>query len=260
MPKPSTHKISPLEILHDDADVVVVNKPAHLAAIPGRGEDDSVIEMLGRQIGLPSSGKTDPRVRVVHRIDKDTTGVLLFAKHIDAQRHISHQFQNNTVLKEYLALVVGKVGEQSGTIDRPLAPHPTAVGRMAVSKHGRPARSDWKIEQSFRRFTLLRVFPKTGKTHQIRVHFADYGHPLAIDTLYNPAQQAADPNERFGIFLSDHKRGYRAARNAEERPLIARLTLHAHRLTLNHPNGQTMTFEAPPPKDFRSVINQLSKL
>jgi 23S rRNA pseudouridine1911/1915/1917 synthase len=255
MPKPAP----PLEILHQDDDIVVVNKPAQLAAIPGRGETDSVLERLGRQINLPSGGKADPRVRVVHRIDKDTTGVMLFAKHVEAQRFISHQFQNNTIGKEYLALVVGKLSEHEGTIDRPLAPHPTAKDRMSVSKHGRPARSDFRVEQSFRRFTLVRVFPKTGKTHQIRVHFADYGHPLAIDPLYNPAQVTVG-DERYGIFLSDHKRGYRPARDEPERPLISRLTLHAHRLTIGHPSGQSMTFEAPLPKDFRSVINQLSKL
>src|SRR3954466_8075660 len=95
-----------LEILWSDADAVAVNKPAGLATIPGRGETDSVLERLARQINLPSSGTTDPRIRVVHRLDKDTTGALLFAKNVQAQRHLSHQFQNNTVEKEYLAIII----------------------------------------------------------------------------------------------------------------------------------------------------------
>src|SRR4051812_17201083 len=94
-----------LEILGETDDWVAVMKPAGLATIPGRGEDDSVLERLGRQLRLPSGGSADPRVRVVHRLDKDTSGVLMFAKHAAAQRHVSHQFQNNTVRKEYLALV-----------------------------------------------------------------------------------------------------------------------------------------------------------
>jgi 23S rRNA-/tRNA-specific pseudouridylate synthase len=122
---------------------------------------------------------------------------------------------------------------------------------MAVSRHGRPAVTRWQIEQAMRRFTLLRVFPRTGKTHQIRVHLAHLGHRLAIDPLYG----TPDP-----ILLSQHKQHYRPTRDEEERPLIARLTLHAHKLTFDHPSGSgRMTIEAPPPKDFRATVAQLSK-
>lgn len=243
-------KPDPLEILHDDPVIVAVNKPVGLAAIPGRGETDSVLERLSRQLGLPCTGKSDPRIRVVHRIDKDTTGVMLFAKHIDAQRALSHQFQNNTIGKEYVAIVVGRIEADEGVIDAPLAPHPTIRERMSVVKKGRPARSEWKVESRPRRFTVVRVFPKTGKTHQIRVHFAHIGHPLAIDPLYG----SGDP-----ILLSQYKRNYRPTRAEEERPLISRLTLHAHRLTFTHPNGSTLTLEAPLPKDLRATIAQLNK-
>jgi len=122
-----------LDALEMTGDYVAVNKPAGLATIPGRGEEDSVLERLGRQIGLPSSGTSDPRVRVVHRLDKDTSGVLLFAKNVETQRHLSHQFQNNRVEKEYLALVCGRPGEREGEIDAALAPHPGAARRMAVT-------------------------------------------------------------------------------------------------------------------------------
>jgi 23S rRNA pseudouridine955/2504/2580 synthase/23S rRNA pseudouridine1911/1915/1917 synthase len=244
-------KIKPLDLLHDDADLIVVAKPAGLAAIPGRAETDSVLEQLSRQVGLPCTGRADPRLRVVHRIDKDTTGVMLFAKHLQAQRMLSHQFQNNTIEKEYVALVAGKMVENEGVIDAPIAAHPTQRDRMAVRKNGRPAVSAWRVEQRLRRHTVVRVYPKTGKTHQIRVHFQHIGFPLAIDPLYG----SPDP-----ILLSQHKRGYRPTRGEEERPLIARLPLHAFRLSFDHPRGGRVTIEAPLPKDLRATINQLSKL
>ena len=108
MKKKQSDADGPLEILAETPDWVAVAKPAGLATIPGRAETDSVLERLGRQLGLPSSGTDDPRVRVVHRLDKDTSGVLLFAENTATQRHLSHQFQHNTVEKEYLALVVGR--------------------------------------------------------------------------------------------------------------------------------------------------------
>jgi 23S rRNA pseudouridine1911/1915/1917 synthase len=175
---------APLEILAETADWVAVAKPAGLATIPGRGETDSVLERLGRQLGLPSSGTEDPRLRVVHRLDKDTSGVLLFAKNTATQRYFSHQFQNNTVAKEYLAIVVGRPQQPEGEVDAPLGRHATDPKRMAVTKHGgRPARTGWKLEQTFRGYALLRCFPKTGKTHQIRVHLKHAGLPLAVDPL-----------------------------------------------------------------------------
>ncbi|CAN5413704.1 RluA family pseudouridine synthase [soil metagenome] len=239
-----------LEILFDSPDYVAVAKPAGLATIPGRAEDDCVIERLSRQINLPCTGTVDPRLRIVHRLDKDTSGVLLLAKHLPAQRQVSHQFQNNTIQKEYLALIAGRPTEDSGEIDAPIAVHPTVKTRMCVTKHGRRALTVWKVEQRFRQGTLLRVFPKTGKTHQIRVHLASIQLPLWIDPIYGSDQP---------IFLSKVKRNYRPS-DHEERPLISRLTLHAHRLTFVDCSSATVTIEAPPPKDFSSVIRQLSKL
>jgi 23S rRNA pseudouridine1911/1915/1917 synthase len=240
-----------LEILFDDANVVAVNKPAGLATIPGRDESDSVLQMLARQLGLPSSGSTDPRLRVVHRLDKETSGILLFAKNLDAQRHLSHQFQNNTVAKEYLAIVQGHPKQESGQIDAPIAPHPTVKTRMAISMHGRRALTFWKLEQRFRDFSLLRCFPKTGKTHQIRVHLASIGVPLAVDPIYNQKAGA--------IFLSQIKRDYRASSREREKPLIERLTLHAERIRFCGVDGQQVEIIAAAPRDFRAACNQLAR-
>ncbi len=248
-------KSDELSLLFSDDNLVAVSKPAGLATIPGRGETDSVLERLAAQLGLPHTGQADPRVRVVHRLDKDTSGVLLFAKNVEAQRHVSHQFQNNLIGKEYVALVHGRPSEPEGDIDAPLAPHPTSPKRMTVSKQGRPARTRWRLEETFRNVALLRCFPKTGKTHQIRVHLKHAGMPLAIDPLYNPPRPDAKP----GLRLSQFKHGYRPTRGEEERPLIDRLTLHAHRLTFTNLNGETVTIEAELPKDLRATLNQLRR-
>jgi 23S rRNA pseudouridine1911/1915/1917 synthase len=245
-----------LDVLFDDADFTAVNKPARLATIPGRVETDSVLEMLGRQLNLPATGTADPRVRVVHRLDKETSGVLLFAKNSAAQRFVSHQFMSNTTEKEYLALVAGRPVESSGRIEGDLAPHPKAAHVMAVVKHGgRPAITEWVIEERYRDCTLLRVFPKTGKTHQIRVHLKHIGHPRRIDALYNTPRPGTEP----GVFLSKFKRHYKPNRGQAERPLIDRLTLHAEKLRFAHPNGQMVELVAPVPKDLRATINMLSR-
>ncbi len=248
--------ITQIPILWEDSALVAVAKPAGLAVIPGRGETTSLLEILAGQLGLPHRGSTDPRLRIVHRLDKDTTGVMLLAKTIEAQRHLSHQFQNNQVKKEYLAIVAGRPDQDHGEIDAPLGVHPTRRDRMTISRQGRPARTLWQIEQRLGRMALLRCFPQTGKTHQIRVHLQLIGLPLAVDPLYNPPPPGVTP----GIFLSQFKRNYRLRFGREERPLIARLTLHANVLRFANLDGQTITVECPPPKDFRATINQLGKV
>jgi RluA family pseudouridine synthase len=245
-----------LTILFEDNRLVGVAKPANLATIPGRGETDSVLQMLSRQMGIPCSGLADPRLRLVHRLDKGTSGVLLLAKDIAAQRHLSHQFQNNQIQKEYLALVFGRPEQDEGEIDAPIAPHPTSRDRMVVTRHGRAARTAWKVDRRMKRFALLRCYPRTGRTHQIRVHLRSIGLPLAVDTLYNPRRQGVPT----GIFLREFKRDYRPTAGEDERPLISRLTLHAQRIGFVHPDGQSITVECPLPKDFRAAITQLSKL
>jgi len=248
-----------LPILFDSPDFIAINKPAHLAAIPGRGETTCAIAQLAGQIDLPCSGSTDPRLRVVHRLDKDTTGVLLFAKHIEAQRHLSHQFQNNRVTKTYLAIVRGSPSGDEGTIDAPIGPHPTDRRRMAVTKHGRSAVTVWQVEARYRGFALLRCFPRTGKTHQIRVHLAHLGLPLAFDELYNPSREPRVEARPPGLYLSDFKRGYQRKRDEVERPLIARLTLHAEKLQFDDLAARRVQIAAEVPRDIRATINMLQK-
>jgi 23S rRNA pseudouridine955/2504/2580 synthase/23S rRNA pseudouridine1911/1915/1917 synthase len=240
-----------LEILYETPRLVAVNKPAGLAAIPGRAETDCLLHRLARQLALSASGSADPRLRVVHRLDKETSGVMLFVKDVEAQRHLSHQFQNNQAAKQYLAIVAGRPDAPGGDIDAPLAVHPASPARMTVSPaHGKPARTRWVLEEALGSFSLLRVFPQTGKTHQIRVHLCHIGLPLAVDSLYNPTSP--------GVFLSAIKRGYRPG-DAPERPLIDRLTLHAEKLRFADLENTPVEVTAPLPKDFRATLNMLRK-
>lgn len=241
-----------LTLLHRDERLVAIDKPPGLASVPGRGEPDSALHAIARQLGLPHSGADDPRVRLVHRLDKDTSGVLLFALDLATARHLSHEFQNNRPEKQYLALVAGAPAEDEGSIDTPIAVHPADRTRMIATRHGRRALTLWRVEQRYRDHALLRVFPRTGKTHQIRVHLLSIGLPLAVDPLYNPQPEP-------GVFLSRFKRGYRAKPDATERPLIARLTLHAERIHVDMPGGTSCDIDCPPPKDFRAAVAMLGK-
>ena len=169
----------------------------------------------------------------------------------------------------YLALVIGTPAELEGEIDAPMRRDPSTPIRMEIFRTGKPAITRWKLLQRFRGYALLQLMPLTGRTHQIRVHLASIGHPLIVDPLYGTrlrpkhiAQQRtrdADVEEKPpGFYLSTFKRGYRES-SSPERPLIARLSLHAHRLSLTHPDGSPLTLEAEPPKDLRATINALTK-
>ena len=265
MPKPER-----LEILHNDADLVAINKPAGIASVPGAGEAKIASKLIAEQLGLPFKGEDDPRIRPVHRIDMDTSGVLLFAKHRAAQQAISNQFQNRTVAKTYLALVAGVPSDLAGEIDAPMRRDPSAPIRMEIFRTGKPSVTRWKLLQRFRGFALLEVSPLTGRTHQIRVHLTSIGHPLVVDPLYGARQRPAhlsrsptrdtDVEERpAGLYLSAFKRGFKPGRDDVERPLIARLSLHAQRLSLLHPNGSPLSLVAEPPKDLRAALNALTK-
>jgi RluA family pseudouridine synthase len=232
-----------LQVLWQDAHFIAVNKPAGLASLGGRGEETSVIDDLAKLIPC----------RLVHRLDKQTSGVLLLAKDREAQRHACVQFQNRSVEKEYLALVSGSPAQEKGRISAALGPAERSSKYVVIKVGGAPAVTDWEVVRRFRGITLLRCFPRTGRTHQIRVHLKSIGLPLAVDPLYNPTRHGREE----GIFLSDFKRGYR--KKEMERPLIGRLTLHALRLTFHDLHGKPITVICQPPKDFGAAINMLGK-
>lgn len=233
------------ELLHEDADLLVVNKPAGLLTIPDRfGNKENLLAQLQKQYG---------EVLTVHRLDRETSGVLCFARNAEAHRHLSIQFEQHTTDKYYLALLDGVLHHDEGEIDKPIGEHPTIAGKMIISNSGKPALTFYRVLERFAHFTLAEALIKTGRTHQIRVHFQSIGYPLAVDALYG---------RRAGFLLSEIKgKAYRTGKFSEgERPLMERSSLHAYRLRLDHPTtGERMEFKAELPKDFNAVLTQLRK-
>ena len=235
-----------LDIVHQDDSLVVVNKPADVLSVPDRHDPElpNLRQLLGARFG---------EIIPVHRLDRPTTGLIVFARTAAAHRALSLQFEARDVEKVYLALVDGVPEPEEATIDEPIAPHPAQVGRMMVSSRGKFARTDYKVLERLGNFSLVGVQIFTGRTHQIRVHLAYAGHPLLVDPFYG---------KRTAFKLSELKgRRYNLKKHEVERPLLARVPLHAHRLAFTHPaSGEWLSFRVEPPKDMRAVTNQLRKL
>ena len=232
-------------ILHEDEQMLLVYKPSGLLTIPDRYDP----QKANLQRWLQNSRE---QVLVVHRLDRETSGLICFAKTKQAHQLLNSQFQQRTVDKVYLALVDGHLSQKEGIIDGAIAPSKSGTGKMLVAKNGKPSLTTYRVLESFSYYSLIEATIKTGRTHQVRVHFQSIGHPLAIDALYG---------QRDRIFLSSIKgRKYRRGKNLEERPLMSRTTLHAHRLSFDHPtSGERMQFESELPKDFSALLKQLRK-
>jgi 23S rRNA pseudouridine1911/1915/1917 synthase len=252
-----------LTILHEEEAWMVVEKPAGLAVEPERWARDApcrsgallqVARSRADDAGDPvGEGRVEERFRLVHRLDKETSGAVIVAKTLEAERELRRAFEAGRVQKEYLALVEGEVSLADGesTVhDHPIGADDRRSGRMRVRRDGKPSRTRVRVERRFRGYTLLRCEPLTGRTHQIRVHLAHVGHPLAVDRLYG---------RRDGLMLSSIKPDYRPKRGRPERPLIGRLTLHAEAVGVPGGESGSVRVEAPLPKDFQTTLKQLQK-
>lgn len=236
---------APLEVLFESPTAVVVHKPAGLVTVPDRfGKEDSVHARLP---GL----RPDADLRIVHRLDRDTSGCLLLAKGGDAARHFDALFQGAGVQKQYLALVHGSLAAPRVEIDLPLAPDPRRPGKVIAvrgnKKDVRAAHTIATAERRFRRFTLLGLVPTTGRTHQLRVHLNAIGHPIVGDRDYG-----GEP-----LLLSQLKPKWKHRRGVEERPLLQRMFLHAATLQFEDVDGTRVVVTAPLPDELQIALRKL---
>lgn len=234
-----------IDTLYEDEDILIVNKPAGMLVVPDRFN-----------AALPSLNKTmekkaGQKVWVVHRLDRDTSGVLCFAKNEVAHRYLSILFQERDVNKYYAGLVTGIVVPDNGRIENFIAEHPANNGKMIVARKGKIAVTDYKVAEQWPLYALMQFQIHTGRTHQIRVHMQSIGHPLVCDPLYGDGKP---------FMLSDIKRKYRMSeKDEEERPLLSRLALHAYKLEFYKEDGTAVVAEAPLPKDMAACVKQLNK-
>jgi len=222
----------PLKVVYEDQDLVVVDKPAHLVVHPAPGHKSGTLAnaLLARYPDLPVDD--DGRPGIVHRLDKDTSGLLIVAKNESARRHLQAQFKEGQVTKVYLALVEGEVEPSSGVIDAPIGRDARSRKRMAVGiSGGRQAVTEYQVLEHLSGFTLLEVRPRTGRTHQVRVHLAFLRHPVVGDKAYGRRKQHLELDRQF---------------------------LHAHRLCFRQPSsGKQLELVSELPADLAGVLEKL---
>lgn len=231
-----------LNVVYEDDAILVIDKPAGLVVHPGAGNPEGTLQNALLHHAPALAGV--PRSGIVHRLDKDTSGLMVAAKTLQAHKALVDQLQARTVKREYLALVNGTF-TAGGRIEAPIGRHPRDRIRMAVVDTGREAVTHYRIQQRYQAHTLLLAALETGRTHQIRVHMAHIGHPLVGDPLYGGRLQLPKGATET---VREALRGFR------------RQALHATRLALQHPvSGEEMGWEAPPPDDMQVLLNTLEQ-
>ena len=231
-------------IVEETTDWIALNKPAGLLSIPDReGKDISLKKLLLEKYG---------NIFTVHRLDRGTSGLILFAKNEDAHKYLSQQFEERQTEKIYQGMVLGTLTDKKGTIDAPIAEHPVKKGLMTIYRKGKEAITDYEVMEEFKIFSWIQFQIHTGRTHQIRVHAKHIGHPIVCDELYGDGKP---------ILLSSLKHKFKLSKDEwEEKPLLGRLALHASSLQFFHVNREAIKLEAPLPKDLKAVLQQLRKL
>lgn len=252
---PATHEFWPVPVLMEDAYLIALNKPARLLSSPDRYDPKrpNLMRLLHEGIAEGKPWALERQLTYLanaHRLDFETTGVMLLAKDRSTLITLANHFGSEIPKKTYVALVNGNPGEDTFTVDKPLAPDRFKPGVIRVSRSGKKSRTDFVVLERFRGVALVEAHPHTGRTHQIRVHLAEAGYPILGDRVYGGSP----------LLLSSLKRGYHLKREDYERPLISTLALHAWKLELPHPQGGGMIcIEAPWPKDLDVALKYLRR-
>lgn len=230
-------------IICETEDFIAINKPSGLLSIPDReGKEVSLKRMLQEKYEF---------IFTVHRLDKDTSGLILFARNEATHKHLSVQFEERQTEKIYQGLLIGSLPDSEGSIDAPIAENPARKGTMHIHQKGKESLTDYKVLKDFKIFSWVEFQIHTGRTHQIRVHAKHIGHPVVCDPVYG------DGNP---VLVSSLKSKFNLSKNElEERPILNRLALHALSLSFRKINGESVKLEAPLPKDIRATLQQLEK-
>ncbi len=238
----------PLDILYDDDQMAVINKPPRMVVHPAKGHwSGTLTSALAYYFSELSTAGGPTRPGIVHRLDRDTTGVIAVAKTNEAHLALARQFEERTTEKDYYTLVRGTSDRDRDIIDQPIGAHPYSREKKAIRRDhqtSRDARSFYEIQERFDGYAAVLVTPKTGRTHQVRLHMAHVGMPVLCDALYSGRSRIT--------------RGEIRSRREDDIVLLDRQALHSKRLTITHPKtGERMTFEAPLPDDMLGVLTEL---
>ena len=230
-------------VLFENDDLIALDKPAGMLSIPDRTQSSvSLKDLLIEKYG---------NIFTVHRLDRDTSGAIVFAKHEQSHKDLSAQFEMRETEKIYQGIVIGRPTMAMDTIDEPIAEHPAKNGTMIINQKGKPSITSYAVLEQFHGYAYLQFQIYTGRTHQIRVHMKHIGHPIVCDDLYGDGK---------ALLLSSFKKKFKLSKDVEEeRPLLSRLALHAAKLTIKLSSGEPLLLEAPLPKDLRATLEQLGK-
>lgn len=231
-------------IIFENDEFVAANKESGMLTIPDRHDETqlSLYKILSQKYG---------KIFIVHRLDRDTSGLILFAKNEATHKYLSQLFEQRNIEKNYLGIVRGSMPEKKSSINEPIGEHPLKKGVMTISKKGKPSLTNYEVLEDYGIYCLVQFEIQSGRTHQIRVHTKSIGHPIICDEIYGDGKP---------VLLSSFKKKYKLSQHdLEERPIISRLALHSHSLHFTDSQKKEFFIEAPLPKDMKALLQQLKK-